>query len=139
MSEQKIRCRVINSLKVRLKSGEETTLGAGELLELPISEANRLMKAGRVRLAGNPGSLEKLAVLVYSPILEAHIWVVAGKKELEALRAQVPGPIYTNEEIEGLKKMPGEVLRRVNEVKTLFEGKVDGVEGEGTNNQEEEN
>jgi hypothetical protein len=134
MSE-KIRCRVITSLRVRLKTGEVTTLAPGELVDLQASEATRLIRSGRIKLA-NP----RVAVLVYSEVLQAHIWVVAGEKELEALRAQVTEPIYTGEEIQKLKKIPRprEALRSINEIKTLFPGsEVNDVQNKEIDNEEE--
>lgn len=63
----------------------------------------------------------KVAVKVWSEILQAYLWIVETDKDMHSLRSQgVKEAIYTKHEIGELKKLSKEDLKRIHKVKETF-------------------
>jgi hypothetical protein len=66
----------------------------------------------------------RVAVKVYSEILQAYLWVVAADKDIHSLRSQgVSGAVYTANEIRKLKSLNKESLREIHRVKETLNTK----------------
>ncbi|MDA8171856.1 MAG: hypothetical protein M0Z48_08535 [Nitrospiraceae bacterium] len=112
-----MKCLVLEPFQT--KRGE---IPAGQVINLSKEAAVRLINEGEVE------PLDRVAVKVYSRILDAYLWVVQDEADREALKASegVSGAIYTADEVSMLhsQKPSPEVLRRVHEVKQLFPGSI---------------
>jgi hypothetical protein len=64
---------------------------------------------------------KKYAVLIWSEILQAHLWIVADDEHMRELRDDsARESIYKRDEIMRLKGMNKDDLKRIHEVKELF-------------------
>ena len=68
------------------------------------------------------GALNRAAYRIFSDILQAHLWVVPGKEDMETFRKQgITEPIYTRQEIRKLKGVGAKELKAVHIAKEVFE------------------
>ena len=89
-------------------------------------------KSASVSTQGNRENREetapRLAIKIYSRILDACLWVIQDEADREALKASegVQGAVYTKDEIHKLyaQKPSPEALRRIHEVKQTFPGAI---------------
>lgn len=73
--------------------------------------AEALFKCGR-----------RVAVKVWSELLNCYLWVVANDEDMQSMRSQGNAEaIYTRKEIAELKKLPKEHLKDIHKVKEIFE------------------
>jgi hypothetical protein len=110
-----MRYQVLQPFRVRTSEGERELL-PGQIIFLDANKAFTLLSEGKIFL------VERAAVKVYSKILKAYLWVVADDTDARALRAsaRVTDTIYTGDEIQKLRGMDEEGLKRVHEAKTEF-------------------
>jgi len=78
----------------------------------------------------------RVAIKVWSEVLQSCLWVVVDKEDIHSLRSQVSEVVYTTDEIEELGKLPKEnlkeVLKKIHEVKETFrEAMVKEINREG--------
>ena len=105
---------VLDRFKARTKDGE-VDLDPGQVITLPDDKALKLITEGKVSPA------ERVAFRVFSEILQAHLWVVYGTADLQALRRQgIIEQAYTAGEISALRKQPGANLKTIHAVKETF-------------------
>lgn len=109
--------QVIEPFGVKI-AGVQTEIKAGAVISLPEVKAIPLIEAGRIKPA------ERVAYLIYSEILQAHLWVIETDSDMHSLRAEgVSEAIYTGDEIRKLRTagMDREGLKTVHSVKQTFE------------------
>jgi hypothetical protein len=80
--------------------------------------ADALFKCGR-----------RVAVKIWSELLECHLWVVADEEDMKALRDKgFKEAVYRLNEIKELKKLSKESLKEIHKVKEIFpESTVEGI------------
>jgi hypothetical protein len=62
-------------------------------------------------------------VKIYSDVLGCHLWIVPTLRDMALLQADgVKDPVYTYDEVNRLKGTPPELLKTVNESKTVMPG-----------------
>ena len=92
-------------------------LKQGQIIKLIVDEAIPIIEAGIIK------PVKKVAYRVYSNILEANLWVVDTDEDIKSSRSKGIGagaPIYTQCEIQELKKLPNEDLKEIHMVKEIF-------------------
>lgn len=64
----------------------------------------------------------RCAVLLWSEVLQAHLWVTVSKDDVKTLRERgITEPIYSGDEIRNLKLANKDELRSIHRVKEVFE------------------
>ena len=77
----------------------------------------------------------KVAIKIYSEILQAYLWVVNTDEDMRSLRSKgISEAIYTTDEVEKLKGIDKESLKAIHEVKEIFlDGSVEEVKNRKNN------
>jgi|OpeIllAssembly_1097287.scaffolds.fasta_scaffold57692_3 hypothetical protein len=110
-----MRYQVKKPFKVRTSDGE-MELQPGQVLTLSSETAVQLVNSGKIIPIG------RVAYRIYSEILQAFLWVVDTEKDMRTLRDRnITEPIYTADEIQKLKGINKENLKKVHKVKEVFE------------------
>lgn len=64
---------------------------------------------------------DRIAVRVYSEILDCYLWVVETDQDLHSLRSQdAPEAIYTGDEIKRLQGLSKDSLKEIHKIKEVF-------------------
>jgi hypothetical protein len=70
----------------------------------------------------NSRKTDRIAVRVYSEILDCYLWVVETDQDLHTLRSQdTPEAIYTRDEIKRLQGLNKDFLREIHKFKKAFQ------------------
>ena len=113
-----MKCEVLSPMKVKTPNGE-LELEAGQIINLPSDKAIAPICSGKVR------ALEKVAYRIQSKLLGCDLWLVESEESMSRLLTKgVKTPIYTYQEIGGLKQEEKETLKTINDIKTLFPGSI---------------
>jgi hypothetical protein len=117
---------VENSFKAKTSQGE-MTLEPGQIITLPRDLAVTLLNQGRVSPVG------RVAIKIFSEMLNEELWIVADERNMDALKAEqvVDIAIYTANEIRELKGKYQEQLKTIHEAKKVFGEKVEDIEPRG--------
>ena len=111
-----MKCEVLSPLKVKTSNGE-LQLEAGQIINLPPDKAIAPICSGKVK------PIEKVAYRIQSKLLECDLWLVESEESMSRLLTKgVKEPIYTHQEIGGLKHEAKETIKAINDIKTLFPG-----------------
>ena len=110
-----MRYQVKKQFRVRTSDGE-MELQPGQVVTLSSETALRLLNEGKII------PIERVAYRIYSEILEAFLWVADTDEDMKSLRDRsITEPIYTADEIQKLKGINKENLKKVHKVKEVFE------------------
>lgn len=108
--------KVLTSFQARTDRGE-MEIQAGQIVTLAKDQAIKLINEGKIIPIG------KVAYKIYSNILQAYLWVVDTDEDMWALQNEgATEPIYAADEVQKLKGISKEGLRRAHRVKEVFEG-----------------
>lgn len=109
--------RVADQFEAKTSKGETLTLEPGQTVTLPHDLAIKLLNEQRITPVG------RVALKIYSELLDAELWVVATDSEAQALQAEQITDIatYTASEIRELQGKPVDHLQIVNDVKGVFD------------------
>ncbi len=106
--------RVLKAFKGRTENGQRE-IKPNMIVNLPKTEAIRLLNKGQIEPA------ERMALKIYSEVLQDFLWVVYDRADMDRLRARgISEPIYTSTDIRLLKGKHKDHVRAVHEAKTIF-------------------
>ena len=108
--------RLLDTIKAKTKQGE-LELYPGQVITLPREAAIKLLNENRIK------PVERVAYKVYSEVLGEDLWIVDTDEDKTYSRSEgieAGAPIYTNREIQELKKLPKDDLIEIHMVKKIF-------------------
>jgi hypothetical protein len=105
---------VLEHFKVRIPEGE-MDIQPGQVVILTQDQALRLLNEGKITL------FERVALKLWSEVLQSFLWVVYDEDDIEDLRNEISkDPIYAISEFRQLRGLTKDSLRKINQVKEIF-------------------